>query len=170
MVQDQNTHLNQTSTSPASQPNICIRLTEPSYYPTQLPPSPVSESGSLPKSIVETDCAPESPPDAEPAVSGHCSPPSPCSDGFEADHPCTLVIKEETNQYEPEPSEGLPAQNGLNSQFYGQFGVQDQTETCEYQTPLPQHHYHSFGLTFRRPQIYYMKRWRGSFIFLTGGW
>jgi len=86
---DQNTALvNQSSA--ASQPNICIRLSDPSYYPTTLPPSPCSESGSLPKSIVEADCAPESPPALQPpAVS---APGSPCSD----DQHCPLVIKEES--------------------------------------------------------------------------
>ena len=139
-VQDQNTHLNQTS--PANQPNICIRLAEPSYYPTQLPPSPVSESGSLPKSIVEADCAPESPAAPIPAVSDPCSPCSPCSDGFEADHPCTLVIKEESSQYET----GFGNHHGLNNHLYKQYATQDQTENCEYLTSKPRYHYHSFRL------------------------
>jgi DNA-directed RNA polymerase subunit RPC12/RpoP len=124
LVQDKNTQLNQTS--PASQPNICIRLSESSYYPTQLPPSPVSESGSLPKSIVEADCAPESPAAPIPAVSAPCSPPSPCSDGFEADHPCSLVIKEETGQYEG----GFSTQHGLNTHSYqNQFQYRTKEET-----------------------------------------
>lgn len=127
LVQDQNTHLNQTS--PANQPNICIRLAEPSYYPTQLPPSPVSESGSLPKSIVEADCAPESPAAPIPAVSDPCSPCSPCSDGFEADHPCTLVIKEESSQYET----GFGNHHGLNNHLYKQYATQDQTENYQNQ-------------------------------------
>ena len=87
---DQNTTPLVNQSSAASQPNICIRLSDPSYYPTTLPPSPCSESGSLPKSIVEADCAPESPPALQPpAVS---APGSPCSD----DQHCPLVIKEES--------------------------------------------------------------------------
>jgi len=124
-VQDQNTNLNQST--PASQPNICYRLAEPSYYPTQLPPSPVSESGSLPKSIVEADCAPESPAAPISALSDPCSPCSPCSDGYEADQSCTLVIKEENNQYDTGFDAIQP--QGLSNHLYKQYATQDQTET-----------------------------------------